>query len=365
MKLGWQDIVDLARGVGFLGSGGGGDPATALLALQPLFAAGASVSLISIDSLPDDALVAPNGWIGAPTVSLEKLPSGTEAEQGLRQLEQLRRKRVDAVLPTEIGGSNGLAPIMLAIRCDLPVVDCDAMGRAFPESQMVTFHLAGLPATPAILTDANGSCVVIDTKDNVAHERIARAVSVAMGGICHMVEYPMSGKELRGAAIPGTFSAAITIGRAIRAAREKSEDPFAALFGALRASPHYGHAGTLFEGKIVDIVRETRDGFTIGRVLIEEFGGAAECTVEFRNENLVVRRGTATLAMVPDLVTIMDSETADVIFTERLRYGQRVKVVGASAPAVLRTAHALDVMGPQAFGLSDQWMPIEKLNGWV
>jgi len=55
---------------------------------------------------------------------------------------------------------------------------------------------------------------------------------------------------------------------------------------------------------------------------------------------------------------------AETIVTERLKYGQRVKVVGASAPHALRTPEALAVLGPDAFGLPGPYRTIESLNGW-
>jgi DUF917 family protein len=41
-----------------------------------------------------------------------------------------------------------------------------------------------------------------------------------------------------------------------------------------------------------------------------------------------------------------------------------VKVVGACAPAALRTPDALAVLGPAAFGFESPYRPIESLNGW-
>jgi DUF917 family protein len=60
----------------------------------------------------------------------------------------------------------------------------------------------------------------------------------------------------------------------------------------------------------------------------------------------------------------MDRETADTITTERLKYGQRVKVVGAAAPSMLRSKQALAIVGPGAFGFADDYRPIETLNAW-
>ncbi|MEG3179328.1 DUF917 domain-containing protein [Sphingomonas sp. LT1P40] len=364
MRIDRTALLDLASGAAFLGSGGGGDPYYSRLLGEAELAHRDAFDMIALDDLADDALVVPCGWIGAPTVSVEKLPSGREALAGLRRLEQELGRKIDAVLPIEIGGGNGLAPLMSAARLGVPVVDADGMGRAFPESQMAIFNIHGLSACPSVLTAACGSLTVIETDDNLTHERIARGLSVALGGIAHMVEYPLTGRQAKDHAIGGSVSAAIAAGAAIRLARENGDDPFEALYAALRASGLYPYAGGLFDGKITDLERETRGGFSVGRVVIEGFGGDGMMELEFQNENLIARRDGAVVAMVPDLITVMDLETADSITTERLKYGQRVKIVGAAAPAVLREARALSFVGPAAFGFGDTYRPIEALNDW-
>ena len=357
-------LADLARGAAFLGSGGGGDPYYSLLLAEAELSRSGSAELISLDMLSDDALVIPCGWIGAPTVSIEKLPNGGEVIKGLRKIEDILGRRIDALLPIEIGGGNGLAPLVTASQLGIPVVDCDGMGRAFPESQMAIFNIRGLSACPSVMTDAGGSLAVIETPDNLGHERLSRAISVAMGGIAHMVEYPLTGRQAKDNAIPGSVSTAIAIGAAVRKARQSNEDPFEALFEALRASGTYPHAGVLFDGKIVDLERETRNGFSIGRVQVEGFGDTGQMELVFQNENLVARRNGSICAFVPDIITVMDREAADSITTERLKYGQRVKIVGAAAPAILREAASLAFVGPGAFGFSENYQPIEDLNDW-
>ncbi len=364
MRIDGVALADLARGAAFLGSGGGGDPHYGRLLAQAEVARHGPVEIVALDSLADNALVAPCGWIGAPTVSVEKLPNGREAAAGLRRLERLAGRKIDAVMPIEIGGGNGLAPMIAAAQLGLAVVDADGMGRAFPESQMAIFNIRGLSACPAILTAAGGSTILIEDSDNLAHERIARAVAVAMGGIAHMVEYPLTGAQARENAMRGSVSTAIRIGAAIREARSGRADPFGALFEALRRSGLYGHAGELFDGKIVDLERETRAGFSVGRVTVEGFGGGEQMELLFQNENLIARRGGRVCAMVPDIITIMDRETADTITTEKLKYGQRVKVVGAAAPRLLREARAIAVVGPAAFGFTGSYQPVGTLDRW-
>lgn len=306
----------------------------------------------------------PSGWIGAPTVSTEKLPNGAEAPTGLRRLEQMWGRKIDAVLPIEIGGGNGLAPFLAAAEMGIPVVDADGMGRAFPESQMSIFSIHGIAACPSIMTAACGSLVTIETDDNYAHERIARQVSIALGGDAHMVEYPLRGRQAKDHAIGGTISISIAIGAAIREARASGSDPFDAMFAALRGSPLYPFVDILFDGKIVDLERETTGGFAVGRVVVESFDGRDRMDIIFQNENLIARRGDVVCGLVPDIITIMDRETAVSITTDRLKYGQRVKVVGAAAPAVLRTPEALKYVGPSAFDYAEPFVPIEQLNQW-
>lgn len=364
MRIDRQALLDLATGAAFLGSGGGGDPYYSQLLGEAEIARRGPFTLIPLAGLADDALVAPCGWIGAPTVSAEKLPNGQEALLGLRELERLHGRPIDAVMAIEIGGGNGLAPLLAAAELGIPVVDADGMGRAFPESQMTVFSIDGLSACPSIVTSANGALRLIETDDNREHERIARALSIEFGGNAHMVEYPLTGAAAKRHAIGGSVSAAIALGAAVRQARAAGSDPFEALYAALHESGLYPFAGTLFDGKIVDVERETKGGFSVGHVVIEGFGGEGRMDLVFQNENLVARVDGEVRAMVPDLITVMDRETADSIVTERLKFGQRVKVVGAAAPAVLRQARALDHVGPSAFGFAERYRPIEVLNGW-
>ncbi|MBL0916967.1 MAG: DUF917 family protein, partial [Sphingopyxis sp.] len=148
----------------------------------------------------------------------------------------------------------------------------------------------------------------------------------------------------------------------VREARACGIDPFEALGKALEATGLYPHCLTLFDGKIVDLERETRGGFSVGKVTIDGFGDGNRMEIEFQNENLVATRSGKTLAMVPDIITVMDRDTADTITTEKLKYGQRVKVIAAAAPAILRDDRALAIVGPRAFGMAFDFEPVETLN---
>ncbi|NER08402.1 MAG: DUF917 family protein, partial [Okeania sp. SIO3C4] len=83
--------------------------------------------------------------------------------------------------------------------------------------------------------------------------------------------------------------------------------------------------------------------------------------IKFQNENLIVEQGNQVRAMVPDLISIVDAETAEPLPVEAIRFGQRVEVIAASAPAILRTPQALKFVGPQCFGLEHDYQKLEDL----
>lgn len=358
MRIELEDTRDFARGAAFLGTGGGGDPYIGRLLLEQALKRNGPARILGADELADDALVVPIAGMGAPTVIIEKILGFAEGELVLRMLEGRLGRKADALMSAEIGGLNALYPVAMAAHLGLPVVDADGMGRAFPELQMVSFNIFGQRIAPTVMGDENGDVVVIESDDNARVERLARSLVVPMGGLCMLALYPMSGRAVKDCAIHNTLSLALGVGRAIGAARRAHADPFAALFAYLRSTEYYRHCQLLFDGKIVDLKRETAKGWATGHAILEDARGAT-LTVAFRNEFLRAQRDGRTVAIVPDLIALLDRETAEPITTENLKYGQRLKVVGASVPPIMRSAPALEVWGPKAFGFDEPFLPIE------
>ena len=59
----------------------------------------------------------------------------------------------------------------------------------------------------------------------------------------------------------------------------------------------------------------------------------------------------------PDLISIIDVDSGYPVTTEDLQYGLRVAVVAMAADPKMKTAAALRVVGPRAFGFNFDYLP--------
>src|SRR5579872_896677 len=343
------DIEALEIGAAILGTGGGGNPYIGKLRTLQELRNGRSIRLISLDELNDDALVATVGGIGAPIVSIEKLEHGAEGVWAVQALEAHLGRKIDALAAAEIGGANSMMPIITAAQLGISVVDGDGMGRAFPEMQMTTFSIYGHRSVPAVLADERGNLVLFKhTTSEEWFEKLARATTVAMGGSSVGVEAPMPGRYVKRAAVPGTVSQAIALGHLVLAANRQHADPIP-LICKQEGGVH------LMDGKIVDLKRHLRGGFSVGEIALEgiqAFSGQRGSIV-FQNEFLLLKQEGVVRVSVPDLVVLLDVDSGRAITTDVLRYGQRVAVLGLPCHPLLRTPEALKVVGPAAFQLHD------------
>ncbi|MDR6226703.1 DUF917 domain-containing protein [Desmospora profundinema] len=350
-----EAIEHIAVGAAVLGTGGGGDPFLGkLMALQAVKEHG-PIPLISVDELDDDAWIVPAAMMGAPTVMLEKFPSGKELGMVFDLLQQHAGRPIAATMPIEIGGFNSLIPVVAAAQLGLPIVDVDAMGRAFPEMQMVTFYLDGINPSPAVMADEKGNRVLMHTVDSVWGERFARSLTIQMGGAATLAAFSVTGRQLKESGILGTLTQAEAIGRLITESQGTDEDPVRTVLD------HLG-GFELFQGKVSDIKRRMDTGFVRGEALFEGIGEWAGRRMQlyFQNEHLLALEGGKPRATTPDLIAVLDRETGSPITTEGLRYGNRVSVTAIPCHPKWRTTAGIEAVGPRYFGYECDYVPVEE-----
>ncbi|MBL8163127.1 MAG: DUF917 domain-containing protein [Anaerolineae bacterium] len=353
-----RNIEDIALGAAVLGTGGGGDPYIGMLMAKQAIRDYGPVELYTLDELDDNDLIVPTAMMGAPTVMVEKMPNGDDIVNAFKTIGKYLGKPIRATMSIEAGGLNSVVPIYTAARVRMPLVDCDGMGRAFPEIQMVTHTIAGITATPMAMSDERGNTVLMETINNRWTERFARSVTVEMGAMAMIALYAATVGQLKTAAVPGTITKAEEIGQTIRSARQTEEDPVKTVREAVGGY-------MVFKGKIADVQRRTEAGFAKGDAFIDgidEFAGK-RLQMSFQNENLVALIDGTPVVTVPDLIATLDIDTGEPITTEGLRYGFRVAIIAMPCAPQWRTPAGLDLVGPKYFGYDIPYVPVEERYG--
>lgn len=341
-----EEIEQLAIGAWILGTGGGGSPYHGLLNMRKLYAQGTVVHLADPAALADDDDVAVVSFMGAPLVGQERFKDPRAIARAVRMMEEYTGRRFRAVMAVEIGGGNGIVPFMAAALLDIPVVDADAMGRAFPEAQMTSFAIKDLPCSPLTLADVRDNGVIVARAASWKWmERLSRKACTEVGSTAATCKAPRTGKDVKEAAILYTTTRAIRLGATVQAARRAHRDPVEAILAAEGGC-------LLFRGKVRDVARRTTEGFLRGTAALDGLDEHAGHRFElaFQNEWAVGWRDGEPCVTTPDLICVIDTLAGEAIGTETLRYGQRVSVIALPAPPILLTPRGLEHVGPRAFG---------------
>ncbi|MDE2949376.1 MAG: DUF917 domain-containing protein [Chloroflexota bacterium] len=350
-----ENIDDIAVGAAILGSGGGSNPYIGKLMAREAIRRYGPVELYALGELADDDLIVPSAGMGAPVVAVEKLPAGDDIVRAFQALGKYTGRAPRATMSVESGGMNSIRPIYLAARLGIPVVDCDGMGRAFPEIQMTVLTAYGISASPFAMSDERGNMLLIDAVSNRWVETFARSCVTRMGAIGAIALYSATVKQLKAAAIHGTTTLAEKIGRTVREARLKEKNPVDAIRLAVDGF-------LVFRGKISDVDRRVSEGFAKGGARMTGSGAFAgqALQLDFQNEHLVLCVDGDYVATTPDLIAVLDSETGAPITTEALRYGMRVAVIAFPCAPQWREPAALALVCPRYFGYDIDYVPVEE-----
>ena len=360
-------LEDALVGSSYLGTGGGGSLAEARELIAKDLEAGLAFSMIPVSALADtDRVACPYGLASLAETSedmqarLDAIESPVEVpvQAAFEALERHIGQKFAGVIMGEIGPLSLAEGLATAARLGVPALDADTVGRAVPEINQHSVKVAGIPLTPIGAATPFGDEMIVETLgDPTRAEDILRSIAM-VSRECGVTDSPITGEQAKaeGTLVTESLSLAISIGKAVREARQVGSDP-------IEAARVAGDGFLLFTGEVS--MTEWRDeaGFLQGKVAIDgtgEFAGQRFET-EVKNEHLVARRNGTVVATCPDLITIVDVESGDGIVNPGYNTGQRVAVLGFRSDPLWRSEAGLAVFSPRYFGYDLDYVPIEQL----
>ncbi|GAA2803787.1 DUF917 domain-containing protein [Saccharopolyspora taberi] len=349
-SVGPEDVDALFAGAQLFTSGGGGDGGRLSVPvewLRSVLAGSGPVPLLSARDVPDGWCAAV-GFVGAPFLMGEQLPTGDEVLRAMGRLERWTGRSCTAVAPLNVAGENALLPVLAAAELGVPLLDVDGMGRVFPLVEQTTFALGGVSPTPLAAAGSGGEVVVLDCPQPRL-ELLLRQTVLSCGGWVVCACYPATPAQLAATGVPGGVSRALEVGRLLTRAAV-SGDAVARRLGG----------GLLGQGRVIDIEhrtarwRERRLPAGASSVLIRESGERGRVLrLEVHNEVLLVLADGGAVASVPDVIGLLGLPDRRVLGVEDVGIGMEVEVLVLPAAPPWRTPEGMALAGPEAFGLPD------------
>ncbi|KAI4796834.1 DUF917-domain-containing protein, partial [Aureobasidium sp. EXF-8845] len=346
------DIDFLSRGCYVLGCAGGGSTAASRLQLREMIRQGHKMRVVDASSLAEDALIYWGGFMGSPAVSVERLQS-LETVAAFRELmEFLHHDKVDAVMGLEIGGANGMEPLLVGSSrfFNCPVIDADFMGRAYPTYWQTTLavHYPG-ELVPCVIDSGDGKTILMTKASNdEIVDRALRASCAEMGSRVGMAAKPTTTEKVRKSGVLNTMSLAWRIGRCI-ALSEATNTMSTVAEAIVNEAGGPKSARILFRGKITQVERRVYKGHSHGSITItgteEDDEGTSVANrmpamkvggtlrIPFKNESIFAEHTSDSgekeyLALVPDLIAVLDAGSGCALGVPDFKYGYYVIVVG-------------------------------------
>ena len=364
-----EALEDALVGSSYLGTGGGGSLAEARELIAKDLEAGQSFAMIEASALSDtDRVACPYGLASLAETSpqmqaqLDALENPIEepVQAAFEALERHLDQKFAGVIMGEIGPLSLAEGLSIAARLGVPALDADTVGRAVPEINQHSVKVAGIPLTPIGAATPFGDELIVESLgDPTRAESILRSIAVVSRS-CGVTDSPISGMQAKkpGTLVTGSLSLARRIGAAVREAKANGADPIEAARAA-------GNGYWLFTGTVADFDWRDEDGFLQGEVRLEGTGDYAGqgFTSLVKNEHLLARRNGAIVATCPDLISLIDIESADGIINPNYQPGQKVAVLGFRCDPLWRTEAGLAVFSPRYFGYDVDYTPIEQLLG--
>ncbi len=370
MKLSIQNAYDMLTGVGILGTGGGGDPVGFGKPMVDWdYRKGRVYEATPSSEIKDDAFIVCGGYMGSVSAftsigdMLKTWETRYELHEAMKVSERITGKKVDHLVPFELGGTNTTVMLSLAARAGITTVDGDGLGRSAPETQMITFVGYGIELCPMPVVSKNGSIIIVEkTTSPALADEIGRFAVVKDGGAGANNHYYQTGAQLKEAVVPDSISKSIRLGEAIRDANENKQDPIEAFLDIMPDSQRVA------SGKITEVKGEDRAGHWHVSVTIAPDDLKGNLQIVVKNEYMMALFDDEPIVMFPDLICIHYPDTGHGVMSSNLKEGMDIVVTAMPAHERLRYAANTEIgrkaFSPERYGHPElKYKPMEDIIG--
>ena len=350
-SIGAEDVLTLYEGAKFY-SPAVGDASKASLTswLTGLLDRNGPVALRRADALPAETPCISLCVLGSGAALADLPPAGDEFALAVQRIERVARGTFGAIYPLAAATVSALAPVAAASQLGLPLLDADGMGRTFALIHHTAMHLAGVSPTPLVAYGATGESVLIDAQSASRGTRLLGANVDPLGGWAALAAYPTTAGVLRRAALPGTVSRLVNVGRLLL--ERTDPDLLVARLAAIIGCHRVGR------GRIVEFEQLSRPtDRTIpahpSSLVIEESGERGrQLRIELRSEIVAVFADGLLVAGVPDVLCLLDVSRGEIATLDSLEVGDLVDVLVTPADGLWYSAEGLAMVGLASHGIN-------------
>lgn len=318
-----EDVQAAVKGGSVFASGGGG------WVEHGLEIGGAAVTigqpkLISVDELPDDAIIITATAIGAPAGDQWQM-LGSDYIKAVKLLMDNYEGKVVGVMTPQNGMSSSINGWLPAAALDLVVVDATGDIRAHPTGKMGSMGLAGRLDFETIQVVVGGrrdtgSYLELVVKGTPAKtSNILRTASDMSGGFIASARHPLPASYIKKHAAIGGITYAIELGKKIIEAEPNGAE------AVLEAICKQTNGKIIGRGRVTGSTVAYSGAFDIGQIYVETQDN--RLTLHVMNEYMAVDDALgARLSTYPDVITTISTETGLPVSVGHIREGMEIAV---------------------------------------
>lgn len=340
MNITRQDVEAAVLGGAILGGGGGGwieeGRTLGLLALENGFS-----EILSIDDIPETAILLTVSAVGAPSAGASVL----RPEDYIRAVELLMEKstiKVGGLISSEIGALGVVNGWLQSAALDIPLIDAPCNGRAHPLGLMGSMGLSQKEDYVSSQTAVGGSRERGNRVESFFEGPLAdvskkvRESAVRAGGMVAVARNPVPCSYVKEHGAPGAVRLALDVGKRFieKTVREnRVGDAIERIISFL--------GGTLVgKGNVEKSELKMEAGLDIGQVHFR--AGTVLYELTFWNEYMTLEAEGLRTATFPDLIMTFDAETGQPLTSAELREALEVFVIVVPAQKLILGAGMRD-----------------------